>query len=291
MKNMKQIFTITALALVSSCVFAQDDQASKHVRFGLVVSPSVNWLKSGEKITEKNGVAMKFGGGLGLEFRLTDVAVFATGLTINTGGGKVKYKNDLSGNPSSSYVSYYWDKETEEIAEYKTAYDAVTDPNATTPNTRYVASLLNERKYSITYVTLPLTLKLRTKEIGSLTYFGMFGVNSSFRVAAKATDEVQQPATTSSNGWGTPQTISKTDIKKDVNLFHEALNMGLGVEWNLSGTTSLVIGANYLLGFTNVAKSESDYITKYTEGGPSYGAPLKQNLKSNSIALTVGILF
>lgn len=289
MKNMKQILTITALALVTSGVFAQDDQASKNVRFGLMVSPSVNWLKSGEKITEKDGVSMKFGGGLGIEFRLTNVAVFATGLMINTSGGKVRYNNDLSGNASTSYVAYFYDKENEEIAEFQPAYDAYTDTAST--SSRYVPCVLNERKYNITYVTLPLTLKLRTKEIGSLTYYGMFGVNTSIRVAAKATDEVQKPASSSSSGWGTPETISKTDIKKDVSLFNESLNMGLGVEWNLSGTTSLVIGANYLLGFTNVVKGNSDYLTKFTAGGPGYGAPLKQSLKSNSIGLTIGVLF
>lgn len=288
MKNMKKILTLSALVLATTFTFGQDDAASKHVRFGLMVTPSVNWLKSGEKIIEKNGASMKFGGGLGLEFRLTNVAVFATGLMINTSGGKVKYKNDLSGAPSSSYVAYFYDKENEEISKFQPAYDEYT--TTTAGQNRYDACLINERKYSITYVTLPLTLKLRTKEIGALTYFGMFGVNSSFRVAAKATDEVQKQSKTTGN-WLSPETISKSDIKKDVSLFNEALNMGLGVEWNLSGTTSLVIGANYLLGFTNVVKNNSDYLQKFTEGGPGYGAPLKQSLKSNSIGLTIGVLF
>jgi len=288
MKNMKKVLTLSALVLATSLAFGQDDAASKNVRFGLMVSPSVNWLKSGEKIIEKNGVAMRFGGGLGLEFRLTNVAVFATGLMINTSGGKVKYRNDLSGNPSSSYIAYFYDKENDEIAEFQPAYDAYTETS--TGPTRYDACLINERKYTITYVTLPLTLKLRTKEIGALTYFGMFGVNSSFRVAAKATDEVQR-LSTNTGTWQAPETISKSDVKGDVSLFSGALNMGLGVEWNLSGSTSLVIGANYLLGFTNVVKNNSDYLQKFTEGGPGYGAPLKQSLKSNSIGLTVGVLF
>jgi hypothetical protein len=286
---MKKIFTLSALLMAGTGLFAQDDAASKNVRFGLMVSPSVNWMKSGEKIIEKNGAGVRFGGGLALEFRLTNVAVFATGLFINTDGGKVKYKNEINGVASTSYVGYFYDKENDEISEYTPAYnEAYNNPG----QTRYEPYLLNERKYSVTYVTLPLTLKLRTKEIGSLTYYGMFGVNSSIRVAAKATDEVQKPAVTSANGWGTPESITKTDIKKDMNLFKEALNMGLGVEWNLSGSTSLVIGANYLLGFTNSVKGNSEYLRKYTYGsGVPQGAELKQTLKSNSIALTVGVLF
>jgi hypothetical protein len=290
MKNKKKIFTLSALLLASTFTFAQDDALSKNVRFGLVVSPSINWMKSGEKITVKDGSSVKFGGGLGLEFRLTNVAVFATGLMINTSGGKVKYKNDISGNPSTSHVEYYYDKENEEIAEFVPAYDAYTTPSVPPGSDRYDRCLVNERKYSITYVTLPLTLKLRTKEIGALTYFGMFGVNSSIRVAAKATDEVQKRSIVTGE-WLSPETISKSDVKDDVSLFNESLNMGLGVEWNLSGSTSLVIGLNYLLGFTNTVPGESDYMHKVTYPGPLYGTALKQNLKTNSIALTVGVLF
>ena len=292
MKNMKKIFTITALVFAANAAFAQDDAASKNVRFGLVIEPSLNWYKSGEKIIEKNGVSPKFGGGLGIEFRLTNVAVIATGLHINMDGGKVKYRNDVSGVPSTSFVGYYYDNENEEIAEFIPAYNYSSENFG---QTRYTSFLLNERKYMVTYLTIPLTLKLRTKEIGALTYFGQFGVNSSLRLSAKATDEVQRPST-SSSGWGTPETISKSDIKKDMNLFSEALNIGLGVEWNLAGTTSLVIGANYLLGFTNAVKEKSDYTRKYTTGTfgfpePPEGTELKQTLKSNSIVLTVGVLF
>jgi hypothetical protein len=292
MKNKKKIFTLSALLLASTFTFAQDDALSKKVRFGLMVSPSVNWVKSGEKITVKDGSSVKFGGGLGIEFRLTDVAVFATGLMVNTSGGKVQYKNDLSGNASTSFVQYFYDKEGENIAEFQPAYDAYVMDTAHTPNhvSQYVPCIVNERNYKITYVTLPLTLKLRTKEIGALTYYGMFGVNTSIRVAAKATDNVQKYSETTGT-WLTPEDITKSDVKKDVSLFNESLNMGLGVEWNLSGSTSLVIGANYLLGFTNMTPSESDYLRKITQGGPRYGTSLKQNLKTNSIALTVGVLF
>ena len=36
---------------------------------------------------------------------------------------------------------------------------------------------LKERKYKVNYVTIPIGLKLKTKEIGYLTYFGEFGGN------------------------------------------------------------------------------------------------------------------
>ncbi len=286
MKNMKKIFTITALVFATSVAFAQDDAASKNVRFGLMLTPSVDWYKSGEKLIEKNGASPKFGGGLSVEFRLTNVASLVTGLQISMAGGKVKYNNNISATSSSNYVTYYYNKVDDVIAPYNTA-DAEFNANPVAASGKYDYDLVNERKYQLTYITLPLALKLKTKEIGALKYYGMFGVNSSFRAAAKATDEVQKAGAT---GWGTPETITKVDIKKDVALFNEALNVGLGVEWNLSGSTSLVIGANYMLGFTNIAKEKSDYLRRQTYGTPD-GTELKQDLKSNSICLTVGVLF
>jgi len=290
MKNMKKLFAIIALGgFAIASVNAQSEQASKGVRFGLKVTPSVNWLKSGDKMTEKNGVAMKFGAGLMTEIRLTDVAVIATGIQLDLDGGKVKYKNDPNGGPSSTYAVYFYNKEEEAIAEYYTANGEFNSPDmavVVAAANKYNYCLLNERTYSNTYITIPLALKLRTKEIGALTYFGMVGVNASFLYSAKATDEIQRYTL---SGWGASETISKTKINKDMNFFNAALNMGAGVEWNLAGTTSLLFGLNYNMGFTNFAKSDSKYIQKKVNSGIE--SPLKQNLKTNSVGLTIGVLF
>ncbi|MCW3084307.1 MAG: hypothetical protein JWP12_1673 [Bacteroidetes bacterium] len=302
MKNMKKIFTITALVFATTVASAQDDAASKNVRFGLMLTPSVDWYKSGEKLIEKNGASAKFGGGLSIEFRLTNVASLVTGAQVNMAGGKVKYNNNVTGNPSTSYVTYYYNNSDDviapynsadgEINAYRAAHPLSTEADKSSAGGKYTNYLLNERKYQLTYITIPVALKLKTKEIGALKYYGMIGVNSSIRVGAKATDQVQTYGTGGIYNLGTPGTVSKIDIKKDVGLFNEALNVGLGVEWNLSGSTSLVIGANYMLGFTNVAKDKSDYLRKqtdpYTNGD---GTELPQNLKSNSICLTIGVLF
>jgi hypothetical protein len=288
MKNMKKLLTIATIALIFNPAFAQSDAASKSVRFGLKVTPALNWYKSGDKMTEKNGISPKFGAGLMLEFRLTNTAVFATGLQLDLDGGKVKYKNDLSGNASTTYITYYYNKPDDEIAEYVEAQQEIS----TTPSsaTKYDAYLLNERKYSNTYITLPLCLKLKTKEIGSFTYFGMIGANASILYSSKATDEVQKFNTTTLSWNSTNETISKTKIYRDMSFFNAALNMGAGAEWNLSGSTSLTFGINYLLGFLNVADPKSDFLRKQIVGTAD-GEKLKQNLKSNSIGLTIGVLF
>lgn len=290
---MKKILTITALALFANLGFAQENEI-KNFRFGLVIDPSVNWLKPDGKIIAKNGANVKFGGGVILEFRLAKVASFQTGLRIHGEGGKVKYNNEGLNAPNGNTISYYYSIQDDEIDEYNSL---PSDSSAAyTYNQTHTHFQLNERKYRATYVTIPLVLKLKTKEIGTMTYFGQFGVNTSFRWKASADDKVTVLAP--SPNPGATDAKSKVDVTKDMAFFKASLTFGLGAEMNLSGSTSLTFGLNYNLGFMNSVKGESDYIEKKTNG-PNIAtsaadytqSKLPQSLKSNAVVLTVGILF
>jgi hypothetical protein len=302
MKNMKKILTITALSLASLFGVAQEEM--KNFRFGLVIDPSVNWYKPEGKLISKNGAGVKFGGGVILEFRLAKVASLQTGIRIHGEGGKVKYNNGDIQSPNSNIVNYFYINADDVIAEYQA-------PDSTGTPGHYSAAYmkgktqyqLNERQYKVTYITIPLVLKLKTKEIGTMTYFGQFGINSSFRWKAVANDEVNKinpPTAASGAKLGAAETKSKVDITKDVSFFKAALTFGAGAEMNLSGTTSLTFGLHYNLGFTNSVKTDSDYLAKRTNG-PGYDpttartdvttVPMPQTLKSSGIVLTVGVLF
>jgi hypothetical protein len=285
MKKMKKILTITALAFAGQFVLAQDGaNEMKNFRFGLKVTPSVNWYKPDGKLITGDGAGVKFGGGLILEFRLAKVASFQTGLQIDAEGGKVIYNNGgVVANTST--MSYYYNIADDKIQPYNSSD---TSASWVLGNTHYQ---LNGRQYKATYVTLPIMLKLKTKEIGTMTYFGQFGFNASFRWKANATDDLTVIAP--SSGAGQNATKSKVDVTKDMAFFKGSLAFGLGAEMNLSGTTSLVFGLNYNLGLTNSVKSSSDYIERKTYDGNlavTY-EKLPQTLKSNAVVLTVGVLF
>ena len=298
---MKKILTITALALVANVGLAQENEI-KNFRFGLVIDPSVNWLKPEGKIIAKNGANVKFGGGVVLEFRLAKVASFQTGIRIHGEGGKVKYNNGDIQTANSNVVSYFYNTADDVIVEYVSpnSTGAFYDSVETIGKTHYQ---LNERQYKATYVTIPLILKLKTKEIGTMTYFGQFGANASFRWKATANDEVTKinQSSTSTNvlSLGASETKSKVDITKDVAFFKAALTFGLGAEMNLSGTTSLTFGLNYNLGFTNFVKGDSDYLSRRTNRADYNSAnqtkvdvtKMPQELKSSAVVLTVGVLF
>jgi opacity protein-like surface antigen len=289
MKNMKKILTLSVLALATSSVFAQDDVV-KNVRFGLKITPSVNWYKPDGKIIEGNGAGVKFGGGLILEFRLAKVASFVTGVQLDMDGGKVKYNNGGVNIPSANTVSYYYNNPDDKIVKYSDTYK--NDPT-------YTHYQLNERQYKVTYVTIPLALKLKTKEIGTMTYFGQVGINTSIRWKAVANDKVTI-INDQINELTATDSKSKVNITKDMNLFKETLTFGLGTEMNLSGSTSLTFGLNFDLGFTNVVKSQSDYLEKRTNRSnynPNTASAdfdaihMPQVLKSNAVVLTIGVLF
>ena len=94
------------------------------------------------------------------------------------------------------------------------------------------------------YVQLPLTIKLKTNEIGYITYFGQIGADLGINVGA--TGDV-----TTMVGRSTT-TLKDEDISDNIALFRAGLLVGAGLEYNFSGNTSALVGINYSNGLTNV---------------------------------------
>lgn len=316
MKNMKNILTIATLLLIASTGVAQgpsDSKETKEVkivkkttestnaanhqenelrnfRFGLVILPALKWYETESKSIKRDGVVPKFGGGLAIEFRLAKVAAIQTGVNIITSGGKLKYDNGGQLNPGKSTIGYYYNENDEDIQE-------LDEINASKMG-GLIHYQVNSRDFKTTYINIPVLLKLKTREIGSMVYFGQFGLNSNFRWKGRATDDVIVLDNTGAAGASDKK--SNLVISRDVSFYQAALNFGLGSEWNLAGTTSMVLGLSYNLGFTNVLRKHSRYLEKRqnetgynpTTAPDLYNvAPLEQVVKENSLVLTVGVLF
>ncbi|MES2138960.1 MAG: porin family protein [Bacteroidota bacterium] len=286
---MKKIFIITAIALSSNLLFGQEaENELRNFRFGLKFSPSINWYKPDGKIISAAGPIFGYGGGLVTEFRLAKVVSIQTGVQVDVDGGKMKYNNGGPNNANANTVSYYYLGLDDEIV----VYDKVL---ANSPSHTHYQ--LNKRTYKVTYITIPLSIKMKTKEIGALTYYGHIGMNNSFRWKASANDELQV-INDATNTLGTNDNKSKIDITKDVSVYAVSLNFGVGSELNFSGTTSLTFGLSYNLGFTNVVKSNSNYLGRrannadYGSNPNSYiESKMPQSIKSNAVLLNVGVLF
>ncbi|GAB4141190.1 MAG: hypothetical protein Fur0041_16370 [Bacteroidia bacterium] len=259
---MKKVLILSLSLLFSGkMMFAQDGENDlKNFRFGLKAAPTITWYKPDDKKKfESNGASFKFSYGLMTEFKLNKVAFIATGLQVDYDGGKLNMKD----------TNFYFMNKDYELLN-----------KADTAGQQYSMYRVTSRTYNTTYVTIPLTLKLRTNEIGMMTYFGQFGVNASYRLKSRINDQAFIGTS--------PADVSDIDNTADMNLFRFALNIGGGAEYNLTGSTSLVFGVNWYNGFSNVLQKNSEYLFRTATN--SYAATT-QKATSNAIAITVGVVF
>jgi hypothetical protein len=262
MKNFKLL--ILSFFIVSLTAKAQESSGNdfKPFRFGLAVQPNLSWMKVESKEFESAGISGKFSYGLMAEFAFSQNYWLATGVQILTTGGRINYKSPV----------YFQEDGRIELSGGN--------------------FLIRKRTYGTQYLNIPISLKMRTNEIGYITYFAQFGLDAGFKTNAKGKDTgsdnvaVTNPVPTAGN--------SKTvhNIKSDINFFRMALNIGGGAEYNISGNTSLVFGLNYSNGFVNVLKKNSTQIKVADSNTPfGLGNNLKQNARTHYIGLTIGVLF
>lgn len=136
-------------------------------------------------------------------------------------------------------------------------------------------SLIKNTKYKFNYISLPLTLKMSTHQINYITYFGQFGIDPSFLLKARADIAID-----SLSSLAPPKTILQSDVnvKSDISLFRLALVVGLGVDYNFVGSTSLITSITFNNGFIDILKNND---------------PTGQDKQANTnfVKLNVGIKF
>ncbi len=272
--KIKKSCSIILFFVFATAVIAQEGEKQPKFRFGLKVSPSVAWLgpdktKFNDLNVENGGAKMKFGYGLITEFIIAKNYSFLTGVEVTYLGGSINYKD-------ANKVNYQLNDST--------------------------ALFLSSRAFKQQYITIPLALKLKTNEIGYMTYFGQIGVDLSFQIKGRANDKgtlyyKANPDTTAFSVQGAEYNAEDVNIYKQTGVFgflRVALNVGAGVEWNIAGNTSLLFAVNYNNGFTNFFK-KADTIKDKTNlpvnDNKDTADPLEQKASSNYVSLTVGVLF
>lgn len=95
-----------------------------------------------------------------------------------------------------------------------------------------------KQKTVLQYIEVPVTLKLKTNEIGYVTYFGKVGFAPGFNIRTDG------------------------DYKKsDIYPFNLALVAGLGMQYSLGGKTALLAGVTFNNGFMDVVKAKNEKAT------------------------------
>jgi len=227
--------------VLSLSLNAQETQRT--FRFGLKAAPVIAWMKPEFKdlpagfSIDGGGARIGFAWGPVAEFALNETFLFSTGLDITYTSGKLKGRALDLGTAN--------------------AYDY-------------------EQLYKLRFIDLPAMLKFRTKEIGYLRYFGLFGFGAGFRYSARTEFSEFRNGT---------QTITADEHSSSyVNLFRGSLLVGAGVEYNLSGNTSLVTSLVFNNGLTNILKNQ-------TPLPPTQFTSVREDAINNYFQLNVGILF
>ena len=259
---MTKIITTLLVLAISTVSFAQDATSGadyrKH-RFGLQAAPGVSYFTMGEDGSTNKSLGYHISGGLNYEY------AFAKNFAISTG---IMFSQTTAGVEYSDSVGLDW----------YTSVDGVDVPDS--------AFKLLSRRYLFNSIDVPLKLKLTTPEIGYLTYYGEFGttINIITGAFAKKNDvfkkEGDQTITSLSGD------TKKLDANKESNFLRAAINVGVGVEYNLAGNTSVLMGLNGNFPLSNILSNRSKSISYI-----STGKEFQRATKLNYITATIGIQF
>ncbi|MGZ3883886.1 MAG: outer membrane beta-barrel protein [Bacteroidia bacterium] len=291
---MKKFFTLAILALfITNTGTAQDDATPKKFRAGLKFIAEPGWYSSGNTNTSKYKSGFGYGFGLVLDFRLSDVIYFSTGIGGDFENGSVKYRNDgyapVSGN--NQFACHYT------LDNSSTFVEAANGKNITeftkSGNGEYT---LNTRKIKTTYVTIPISLKMLTKEFSGFKYFGQFGGELGIRTGIKADDDYTYRYGLDNGVVTTSGTNGGLNLSKDASLvpLRVGLNVGLGTEYRIAGSTCLFLSVNYFHSFTNLMRNDSKFIytgaTSDSNNNITF-THLSQQLLYSSIRINIGVMF
>ena len=271
-------FPIAILLLfVGQSTFAQEGENNlKNFRFGLFGEPCITWYRpdNTEHLVSK-GSGVKFAYGLVMDFRLNKTTFLSMGIKSQSSGGHLGITSDeINNNTVARDTVIYWNEDNKDVPD---------------------SIMLLSRDYQVSYVTIPLTLKMKTQDINGFTFFGQFGADLSVKTKAKS-------LTDQGKIWKYPYTsltvvdppIKKIDITKEMNFMNIGLNIGAGLEYNLSGTTSILFSVNYHRGFTNVFNGSCDELQQRSwDSANSWFSydKYKPNAKADYVSFTVGVLF
>lgn len=256
--NNTLLFAAIFLAGAISKTYAQSAptaaKSPKNVRIGFKFSPNFTFNKVMEGNVKNNGLGLGFSYGMMLDFNLGNNPNYwiSTELLITNQPSKLKSTDTL--------------------------YNSVIVPGgASFTNTSF--------DYRLQYVQIPVTLKLKTNEIGRLTYYGQFGFAPSILIQNKLTTTADQsfyktgttqshsPNSSANDALDFDGQNDKGSYRDDVSPIRLPLILGAGIEGKISGNTTFIAGLRLDNSFTDMSLDK------------------KIKVRNNYLAINLGIFF
>lgn len=202
---------LLALLFTGFLSSSQAQMSDSKYRFGLHFTPNRSWVMPETRILNQERGGHGFGYGLMIERKIGNNYFFATGLSVN----QLQFGSSLDTN----------------------VYVRKNTLPAGFSNIQY--------EYRAQYFELPLSMKMRTNQMGAIRIYGQFGINTGLLFQARA-------RITNIPGEFDPEEyffINRVeDYKNDntnddrVTALRAGIIIGAGVEYLLSGDTHLVMG-------------------------------------------------
>lgn len=260
----KTLSLLAVLLFVGTLAQAQNDQEFQKFRMGFKASPNLSWMQPRDRHFVNEGTAARFGFGFVADIFFAPNYAIGTGVNIIRNGGNLSYL------------------ELERIGSEELIFRRT-------------------RSYSNQYVEVPFTFKLRTNEIGYMTYWAQFGFGAGININARGDDEKNylfEKGTEDGpvDWWPTSrETVfqDNSSFSEDVRLFRASMIIAMGIEYSLAGTTSLLVGVTYNNGLTNSLARTNAIRTE--NDSPIFRGVNPETVRldaiANSIELNIGILF
>ena len=236
---------ISLLVIIMLLIGSQSVNAQvKAFRFGFSIAPSVSWMNSSTENYESAGSSGAFSWGFISDIALTDNYFIKTGLGMDFLGGNLDFQEEYAYTPQGMQ------------------------------DTTLRADV--ERHYSTKYLEIPLLIKMKTNQFGKLAYFGEFGVETGFRLSAKATDRVKLLTEGNNDVFDYTKNLVE---EKEVNFIKESLVFAAGVEYSIDESTSLIGGLKFSNGITDILKGDNNISGK------------EKNAMIHYFQFTIGVMF
>ena len=203
MKN--EVLAIILILIFFPSVSSGQDK----LKIGIHADPVFSWFGSDINDIKSSGTRPGFNFGLEFTVPFTSNYSFETGLSLINSGGRLQ-------NTDTTILSF-----------------------------SKLTTVLPDKPmiYKIQYLAFPLGLKLKTNQIGYVTFFTDIGLEPKVIVSSK----IEIPA----------DNISGENAKEEVNYFNAGYYVNAGIEYGLGGNTAIVAGLGFENNFLDLTKDNN----------------------------------
>lgn len=239
----KGILTVVALTSIFTVAFAQEENGNitsnddklQKLRIGVYGAPTLSSMrpsaaKDGVKTQENGGNKIGFTYGLMADYNFTENYAIATGLQVNSTGGKINTANPAAVNGEV----------------LKSRFD-----------------------YTLQFLEVPLAIKLKTDRMGKFIFFGQAGLSMGFNISKKATYELTQKRPTTDTVYKADAKEKITGSIGNIAPVIFQMNIGIGTQYAIGKKLDAYVGLFFNNGFAPNITDPTKFTNtpaKFTDG-------------------------